>query len=78
MKMRPCRILMIVYGAGVLLSIGMGILGHNLQSAKLFRFAIACFVVTAAVAAVPLVGTCCYLIWDKMKRKPPSNQSNPK
>jgi hypothetical protein len=77
MKVRPIRILLFVCGGGIVLAGLLGVLGIATDSSKVKKAGSICFLIAAIASCVPLVATCGYLLWKKIRSARSPGQSTP-
>jgi hypothetical protein len=69
MKTKPSKLLLWVYGTGVIVGCFLAVSGALSNSRTLLKIGLADFGITIAIGLLPLVGFLCFSLWEKMRRK---------
>jgi len=67
MKIKPIKIIVVVYGSGVFIGLALAIAGIILKFHALMISGFVFFFAGCAIGSIPLVGSCLYLLWKKMR-----------
>ncbi len=77
MKIKPIKAVVAVYGSGMLIGLALGITGIALKDHALQRAGLIFLLWGLVIGSIPLVATCCYLLWKRMRPIRSSSQSSP-
>lgn len=71
MKIKPIKIVVVVYGSGIVVGLVLCIAGIILKLNTLIKIGLVLFLVGLVIGSIPLIGSCTNLLWKKLfKQKP--------
>jgi hypothetical protein len=66
-KIRPITVLFTLYAGGGLVGLALALAGIELKHRSLSKAGMIVYFCGIAIGCIPLIGTCCYLLWKKMR-----------